>query len=71
MLFLLMVIILSHSSGTFLWKSNSLALLSHGLDGWSPTELEATRVVHMTRMARTMDGQLKRDSDGLLKIVRN
>jgi hypothetical protein len=68
--FLLVVIILSHLSATFLWKSNSLALLFHGLDGWSSTELDATKVATMTRMARTMDGQLKRDSDGLLKIIR-
>jgi hypothetical protein len=69
--FLSIVIILSHFSATFLWKSNSLALLFHGLDGWSSTELDATRVATMTRMAKTMDGQLKRDSDGLLKIVRS
>jgi hypothetical protein len=70
-MFLFIVIILSHSSATFLWKSNSLALLFHGLDGWSSTDLDATRVATMTRMAKTMNGQLKRDSDGLLKIVRS
>jgi hypothetical protein len=70
-IFLLIVIISSHLSDTFLWKSNSLALLFHGLDGWSSTELDATKVAIMTRMARTMDGQLRRDSDGLLKIVRS
>jgi hypothetical protein len=70
-IFLLMVIISSHLSATYLWKSNSLALLFHGLNGWSPTELDATRVATMTRMARTMDAQLKRDSDGRLKIVRS
>lgn len=69
--FLLIVIILSHLSDTFLWKSNSLALLFHGLDGWSSRELDATKVATMTRMASTMEGQLKRDSDGLLKIVRS
>jgi hypothetical protein len=69
--FLFIVIISSHLSTTFLWKSNSLALLFHGLDGWSSTELDATKVATMTRMAKTMDGQLKRDSDGLLKIVRS
>jgi hypothetical protein len=69
--FLFIVIISSRLSATFLWKSNSLALLFHGLDGWSSTELDATKVATMTRMAKTMDGQLKRDSDGLLKIVRS
>jgi hypothetical protein len=71
MIFLLMAIILSHLSTTFLWRSNSLALLFHGLEGWSSTELDATKVATMTRMAGTMDVQLKRDSNGLLKIVRS
>jgi hypothetical protein len=70
-IFLLIVIISSHLSDTFLWKSNSLALLFHGLEGWSSTELDATKVATMTRMAGTMDVQLKRDSNGLLKIVRS
>jgi hypothetical protein len=70
-IFLTMVIILNHLNAISLWKSNNLALLFHGLDGWSSSELDVREVATMTKMAGTMKGKLEQNMDGYLKIVRS
>jgi hypothetical protein len=61
------------STGHPLWKNSVTASLFHGLEGWSDREL----VVHgvdgvgaLDRVAEGMTVELRRNGDGILKLVR-
>lgn len=53
-----------------IWKSSSLALLYHGLNGWSHEDLRAENVQDMNKMAKKMKAQLTYDSERNLEFHR-
>lgn len=60
----------NHEAQAVLWKSSSLALLFHPLQGWDDHELRATTPEAMGRAADGMRGQLKDYENSGLRIVR-
>lgn len=70
-LFLITCIIISSRHGQVCWKSSSLALLFHGLDGWGPEELDKPDEESMERQALKMWAQLQRDDEGRMRLKRS
>ena len=58
---LMIVIMQTHVKGAAVWKSSSLALLFHQLDGWDVPAGSVTDRHTLERMARKMKGQLRDD----------
>ncbi len=69
--FLIAAIISSHTSSKTGWKSSSLAILFHGLDGWIEQEVRDHRSTRGMQMAaKDMWAKLSEGDDGNLKLTR-
>jgi hypothetical protein len=53
------------------WKSSSLAVLMHGLDGFDGTQLDHRSLTEMSKAAKDLWAQLKEDDEGNLKLVQH
>ena len=67
---LLVSILLNGQRRTVLWKSSSLALLFHGLEGWHRCELDGDKASQIESDARSMRAQLQRNPNDELRFVR-
>lgn len=63
-LMLIVIIIRSRAGETPAWKSSSLALLFHGLEGWSDDELKAEDPEHLDEKSAKMKAQVLCGDDG-------
>ena len=68
--FLWVSILYSRRRQTALWKSSSLALLFHGLDGWHDDDLGAITLSHIETDANRMRAQLRMNPFEELRLVR-
>jgi hypothetical protein len=70
----LMTSIIMSQGRNHLYKSSILALLFHGLSGWTELELMVQGLEvpeNLQKQAKTMKAMLKRDDEGTLKLVRS
>ena len=70
-LFLLASIFFSLERGELVWKSSSLPLLFHGLQGWNTDHLDARGPRTMEEMSKKMWAQLSADDSGRLSLRRS
>lgn len=63
-------ILLNRQRRVVLWKSSSLALLFHGLDGWQRDELDVDRIGQIERKAKNMQVQFQRNRNDELRFVK-
>lgn len=65
-LMLIVIIFRNRARGVPAWKSSSLALLFHGLEGWGDDELKARDVEHLDEKSARMKAQVLYGDDGKL-----
>ena len=53
------------------WKSSSLAVLMHGLEGFDGTQLDQRSLTDMSKAAKELWAQLKEDDEGSLRLVQH
>jgi hypothetical protein len=63
-------ILLNRQRRVVLWKSSTLALLFHGLDGWHRDELDVDRASQIERKAKSMHAQFQRNCNEELRFVK-
>jgi hypothetical protein len=71
---LLIMSIIMNRGRSYLYKSSSIALLFHGLEGWKESELPVQGVEtpeHLEEKAKTLKAVLTRGTEGSLKLVRS
>ncbi|KAK1979242.1 hypothetical protein LZ30DRAFT_726790 [Colletotrichum cereale] len=69
-LMLIVIIIRNRARGVSAWKSSSLALLFHELEGWSHDELKAPSLEYLDEKSAKMKGHMLRGDGGKLAIVK-
>lgn len=53
------------------WKSSSLAVLMHGLEGFDGTQIDHRSLSKMGQAAENLWAQLKEDDEGNLKLIKH
>lgn len=53
------------------WKSSSLAVLMHGLEGFDGAQIDHRSLTKMSKAAKELWAQLKEDDEGNLKLVQH
>lgn len=70
-IFVAFSVVFSLEKGESIWKSSSLALLFHGLKGWTEQELDIQSMDEMEEKANEMHAVLERDDVGRMVFVRS
>lgn len=63
-------IVLSKEETKIVWKGSILAILFHGLSGWSQVDLNTVSVKAMKGKAQKMSAKLLEDENGAVMLVR-
>ncbi|KAF7185907.1 hypothetical protein HII31_12780, partial [Pseudocercospora fuligena] len=70
-LFFVATIAFSSENSQIVWKSSSLAILFHGLGGWSEDALDVGKLSTMDKAASQMAASLRHTEDGALKLMKS
>ena len=70
-IFLIATSIFSAEKNGVVWKSSSLAVLFHGLEGWSEQDARPRTLRGMELSAKEMWAKLQEDDRGELKLKRD
>lgn len=69
-LFFVTAVVFSNEKNRVIWKSSSLAVSYHGLDGFAPAELDDQSITDMRSGARTLEAKLEVNDEGFLRLIR-
>ena len=69
LVFFVTAMVFSSERSKAVWKSSSLAVLMHGLEGFDGTQLDYRSLTEMSKEAEKLWAQLKEDDEGNLKLV--
>jgi hypothetical protein len=69
--FFVTAMLFSSEKSKAVWKSSSLAVLMHGLEGFDGIQLDHRSLTEMSRASKELWAQLKEDDEGSLKLVQH
>jgi hypothetical protein len=69
--FFVTAMVFASEKSEVVWKSSSLAVLMHGLEGFDRTQLDHKSLTEMSKAAKELWAQLKEDDEGSLKLVQH
>jgi hypothetical protein len=69
--FFVTAMVFSSERSKAVWKSSSLAVLMHGLEGFDGTQIDHRSLSEMSNAAEELWAQLKEDDEGNLRLVQH
>ncbi|KAK4507118.1 hypothetical protein PRZ48_000852 [Zasmidium cellare] len=69
--FFVTAVVFASEKSKVVWKSSSLAVLMHGLEGFDRAELDHRSIDDMSKTAKDLWAQLETDGEGSLRLVRH
>lgn len=69
--FFVTAMVFSSERSKAVWKSSSLAVLMHGLEGFDGTQIDHRSLSEMSKAAEKLWAQLKEDDEGNLRLVQH
>ena len=68
--FFVTAMVFASEKSEVVWKSSSLAVLMHGLEGFDRSQLDHRSLTEMDKAAKELWAQLREDDEGSLRLVR-
>lgn len=69
--FFVTAVVFASEKSKVVWKSSSLAVLMHGLEGFDRAELDHKSINEMSKAAKDLWAKLEMDNEGSLRLVRH